>query len=47
MRIENRGFRDITGLKKGDSGIWIGQAISKDGMPFPVPLDFQRNVVKE
>ena len=43
-RIEDSGFRDVTGLKKDDHGIWTGQAM-KDGKQVTVQLDFQGDVL--
>ena len=42
-RIEGQGFKDVTGLKKDDNGIWRATA-SKDGRSHQVSLDFQGNV---
>ena len=43
-RIESRGYSNVTGLKKDDSGVWRGKAM-KDGKSVDVSLDFQGNVV--
>ena len=45
-RIESQGFKDVTGLRKDDNGIWRGTA-SKDGRSHPVSLDFQGNVIAQ
>jgi hypothetical protein len=42
--IESRGYSNVTGLKKDDSGVWRGKAM-KDGKSVDVSLDFQGNVV--
>jgi len=42
-RIEEKGFGNVTDLKKDDDGIWRGQA-EKDGKKVNVSLDFQGNV---
>ena len=43
-RIEARGYTQVSGLKKDDSGIWIGSAM-KDGKKVDIKVDFQGNVV--
>lgn len=43
-RIEAKGFSNISGLQKDDSGVWRGQA-QKDGKTVSVSLDYQGNVV--
>jgi putative membrane protein len=43
-RIEASGFENVTGLKKGDDGIWTGQA-TKDGRQVTVQLDYQGDVL--
>ncbi|MGO4567645.1 PepSY domain-containing protein [Rhizobium sp. 2YAF20] len=42
-RIEEAGFKDVTGLKLDDQGVWRATA-SKDGKQAGVSLDFQGNV---
>lgn len=42
-RIEERGFTQVSGLKKDDQSIWRGQAV-KDGKQVNVALDYQGNV---
>jgi hypothetical protein len=42
-RLEDAGYKDITGLKLDDQGVWRATA-SKDGKPANVSLDFQGNV---
>ena len=43
-RIEDRGFSQVTDLKKDDKGIWRGTAM-KDGKQVSVALDYQGNIV--
>lgn len=43
-RIEERGFAQVTDLKKDDKGIWRGKAM-KDGKSVAVALDYQGNIV--
>lgn len=43
-RIEDSGYRDVSGLKLDDQGVWRATA-SKDGKQGNVSLDFQGNVV--
>ncbi len=43
-RIEERGFAQVTDLKKDDKGIWRGTAM-KDGKSVAVALDYQGNIV--
>jgi hypothetical protein len=45
-RIEERGFAQVTDLKKDDKGIWRGTAM-KDGKSVAVALDYQGNVVAQ
>ena len=42
-RIQDKGFSNVTGLKKDDDGIWRGRAM-KGGQQVDVALDFQGNV---
>jgi hypothetical protein len=42
-RIEEAGYKDVSGLKLDDQGVWRAAA-SKDGKPANVSLDFQGNV---
>ena len=41
--IEARGYTQVTGLKKDESGVWRGMA-TKDGQYVPVSIDYQGNV---
>lgn len=42
-RIEGAGYKDLTGLKLDDQGVWPATA-TKDGKLANVSLDFQGNV---
>lgn len=42
-RIEDKGFTNVTGLTKDDSGVWRGTA-TKDGQSAQVWLDYKGNV---
>ncbi len=42
-RIESKGYTNVSGLKKDDSGIWRGTA-TLNGRTGPVSLDYQGNV---
>jgi hypothetical protein len=43
-RIEAKGFKKVSGLKKDDAGVWRGKA-SQGGKSMNVSVDFQGNVV--
>lgn len=43
-RIEDKGYKSVTELKKDDAGVWRGKA-QKDGKAVVVSVDFQGNVV--
>lgn len=43
-RIEERGFAQVTDLKKDDKGVWRATAM-KDGKSVQVSLDYQGNIV--
>lgn len=45
-RIEERGFGQVTDLKKDDKGIWRATAM-KDGKSVSVALDYQGNIVSQ
>ena len=45
-RIEDRGFRNVSDLKKDDSGVWRGKA-EQNGKAVNVSVDFQGNVVAQ
>jgi hypothetical protein len=42
-RIQDKGFSNVSGLKKDDNGIWRGRAM-KGGQQVDVALDYQGNV---
>lgn len=44
-RIEEKGYSDVTGLTKGEDGIWTASAM-KSGKSFEVKLDFQGNITE-
>jgi len=43
-RIEEKGFKNVSSLKKDKDGVWRGNA-SQNGKTVNVSLDFQGNVV--
>ena len=43
-RIEEKGFGNVTDLKKDDKGVWRGKAM-KGGTAVAVALDYQGNIV--
>ena len=43
-RIEDKGFKNVSGLKKDDNGVWRGKA-NQNGKAVTVSVDFQGNVV--
>ena len=45
-RIEERGFAQVTELRKDDQGIWRAKAM-KDGRSVNVSLDYQGNIVDQ
>ena len=45
-RIESKGFKNVSHLKKDDTGVWRGQAMQNDKM-VSVTVDFQGNVVAQ
>ena len=45
-RIQDRGFQNVTDLKKDEQGVWRGHAM-KDGKQVSVALDYQGNVVAQ
>ena len=42
-QIEAKGYTKVAGLKKGEDGVWHGQAV-KDGISHDVSVDYQGNV---
>jgi hypothetical protein len=45
-RIEDKGFKNVSGLKKDDNGVWRGKA-DQNGKSVTVSIDFQGNVVAQ
>jgi hypothetical protein len=45
-RIESKGFKSVSTLKKDDAGVWRGQAMQND-KAVNVSVDFQGNVVAQ
>jgi hypothetical protein len=45
-RIEDKGFKNVSGLKKDDNGVWRGKAV-QNGKAVNVSVDFQGNVVAQ
>ena len=45
-RIEDKGFKNVSGLKKDDAGVWRGKA-NQNGQAVNVSVDFQGNVVAQ
>jgi hypothetical protein len=43
-RIEDKGFKNVTGLQKDSDGVWRGKA-DQNGKSVNVSVDFQGNVV--
>ena len=43
-RIEDKGFKNVSGLKKDGNGVWRGKA-QQNGKSVNVSVDFQGNVV--
>jgi hypothetical protein len=47
VRIEAKGYLNISGLQKDNRGIWHGKATLKDGRPVAVILDLDGNIYSE
>jgi len=47
MRIETKGYLDVSGLEKDSRGIWRGQATMKGGRRVDVTLDLEGNIYSE
>jgi hypothetical protein len=45
-RIEDKGFKNVSNLKKDDAGVWRGKA-DQNGKAVNVSVDFQGNVVAQ
>ena len=43
-RIEDKGFKEVSGLQKDSNGVWRGKA-NQNGKAVNVTVDFQGNVV--
>ena len=46
-RIEDKGFKNVSDLRKDDSGVWRGKASDHNGKAVNVSVDFQGNVVAQ
>jgi hypothetical protein len=47
LRIEAKGYLDVSGLEKDRRGIWRGKATLKDGRSVDVTLDLEGNIYSE
>jgi hypothetical protein len=47
LRIEAKGYLNVSGLEKDKHGIWRGQAALKDGRTVDVILDLEGNIYSE
>ena len=47
LRIEAKGYLNVSGLQKDNHGIWRGDATMKDGNPVAVILDLDGNIYSE
>jgi hypothetical protein len=47
LRIEAKGYLNVSGLQKDNHGIWRGEATMKDGRPVAVILDLEGNIYSE
>jgi Peptidase propeptide and YPEB domain len=47
LRIEAKGYLDVSGLEKDSRGIWRGNATIKDGRRVDVTLDLEGNIYSE
>ena len=47
LRIEAKGYLNVSGLQKDNHGIWRGDATMKDGSPVAVILDLDGNIYSE
>jgi hypothetical protein len=47
LRIEAKGYSNVSGLQKDNRGIWRGKATMKDGRSVTVILDLEGNIYSE
>ena len=47
LRIEAKGYLDVSDLEQDNRGIWRGYATMKDGRPVEVTLDLEGNIYSE
>ena len=47
LRIEAKGYSNVSGLQKDNRGIWRGKATMKDGATVAVILDMEGNIYSE
>jgi hypothetical protein len=47
LRIEAKGYSNVSGLQKDDRGIWRGNAALKDGRSVVVIFDLEGNIYSE
>jgi len=47
LRIESKGYLNVSGLQKDDRGIWRGKATMKEGRSVSVILDLDGNIYSE
>jgi hypothetical protein len=47
LRIEAKGYSNVSGLQKDNHGIWRGKATMKDGRSVAVILDLEGNIYSE
>jgi len=47
LRIEAKGYSNVSGLEKDGRGIWRGKADLGDGRPVHVTLDLEGNIYSE
>ena len=47
LRIEAKGYSNVSGLQKDNRGIWRGKATMKDGTAVAVILDLEGNIYSE
>jgi hypothetical protein len=47
LRIEAKGYLDVSDLEKDSRGIWQGKATMKDGRPVDVTVDLEGNIYSE